>query len=229
MFINKIIRKLGRENYTIDPNLSKRDLIIFLNEKIFQLLRGFWIKLFVGKSKGLLFVGKHCKFRHAHKLSLGRTIIIGDQVEINSLCKEGVIIGNNVTIHKNTIIECTGVIKEMGEGLIIGNNVGIAQNCFIQVRGKVVIGSNIMFAPNVSIFSENHEFASTDKLIIEQGTTRKGVIIEDDVWLGTRSIILDGVNIGKGSIIAAGSIVNKDVPPYSIFGGVPAKIIRSRK
>jgi len=199
-FLNKIIHRLGKENYTIDPNLTNRDLIIFSIEKFFQVLRGFWIKLFVKNSQGLLFVGKHCKFRHAYKLSLGRTIIIGDQVEINSLCKEGVIIGNNVTIHKNTIIECTGVIKEMGEGLIIGNNVGIAQNCFIQVRGKVVIGSNTMFAPNVSIFSENHEFSSTDKLMNEQGTTRKGVIIEDDVWLGTRSIILDGVKIGKGSV-----------------------------
>jgi len=162
-------------------------------------------------------------------LTLGRTVIISDQVEINALCKEGVSIGNNVSIHRNTIIECTGVLRELGEGLKIGNNVGIAQNCFIQVRGKVVIGSNIMFGPNVSIFSENHEFSSTDLLMIEQGTTRKGVIIEDDVWLGTRSIILDGIKIGKGSIVAAGSIVNKDVPPYSIVGGVPAKVIKSRK
>ena len=64
--------------------------------------------------------------------------------------------------------------------------------------------------------------------MISQPTMRKGVVIEDDVWLGTQSVILDGVTIGKGSIIAAGAIVNISVPPYSIVAGVPAKIIKSR-
>ena len=162
-------------------------------------------------------------------LTLGRTVMLGSNVEINALSKEGIKIGNNVSILKNTMIECTGVIRELGVGLEIGNNVGIAQNCFIQVRGKVVIGSNIMFAPNVSIFSENHNFSSVEVPIIEQGTSRLGVVIEDDVWLGTRSVILDGVRIGRGSIVAAGSIVNKDVPPYSIVAGIPAKVIKKRK
>ena len=62
-----------------------------------------------------------------------------------------------------------------------------------------------------------------------QGEIRKGVTIEDGVWLGTRVIILDGVTVGKNSIVAAGSIVNKDVPPYTIVGGIPAKIIKNRK
>ncbi|MCX6267608.1 MAG: acyltransferase [Bacteroidetes bacterium] len=226
--VNKIIRKLGRQNYSVDPGLTRKDMLIIAFEKFCQMFRGFLLKLFVKKSGGLLFVGKRCRIKHAHKITLGRTVMIGDQVEINALCKEGVIIGNNVSIHRNTIIDCTGVIRELGEGLEIGNNVGIAQNCFIQVRGRVKIGSNIMFAPNVSIFSENHNTASLEKLMIEQGTIRKGVTIEDDVWIGTRSVVLDGVTIGRGSIIAAGSIVNRDVAPWSIVGGVPARLIRSR-
>lgn len=226
--VNKIIGRLGRQNYAVDLSLSRKDMFIIAFEKFIQMLRGFRIKLFVKKSGGLLFVGRHCRIRHAHKITLGRTVMIGDQVEINALCKDGVTIGNNVSIHRNTIIDCTGVIRELGEGLEIGNNVGIAQNCFIQVRGKVKIGSNIMFAPNVSIFSENHNTASVEKLMIEQGTIRKGVIIEDDVWIGTRAVILDGVTIGRGSIVAAGSIVNRDVPPFSVVGGVPAKVIKSR-
>ena len=159
---------------------------------------------------------------------MGKTITIGDNVEINALSRQGITMGNNVSIHRNTIIECTGVIRELGEGLVIGNNVGIAQNCFIQVRGKVTLGNNIMFGPNVSIFSENHGYERTDLTMLEQPTTRKGVTIEDDVWLGTRCVILDGVTIGKGSIVAAGAIVNTSVPPYSIVAGVPAKIIKSR-
>lgn len=155
-------------------------------------------------------------------------ILISDNVEINALSKQGIVLGNNVSIHRNTIIECTGVIRELGEGLVVGSNVGIAQNCFIQVRGFVSIGSNVMFGPNVSIFSENHGFENTDVPMIKQPTTRKGVVIEDDVWLGTQSVILDGVTIGKGSIVAAGAVVNMSVPPYSIVAGVPAKIIKSR-
>ncbi len=154
--------------------------------------------------------------------------LISDHVEINALSKKGIVMGDNVSIHRQTIIECTGVIRELGEGLTIGNNVGIAQNCFIQVRGFVSIGSNVMFGPNVSIFSENHGFERTDVPMIKQTTVRKGVVIEDDVWLGTQSVILDGVTIGKGSIVAAGAIVNVNVPPYSIVAGVPAKIIKSR-
>lgn len=226
--INKLIKLAGKENYTIDKSLTKYEIFIILLSKGYCLLRGFYLKFSLKKSKGLVFVGRGCKIKFRNKISLGRTITIGDNVEINALSKNGIIIGNNVSILRNTIIECTGVIRELGEGLIIGDNVGIAQNCFIQVRGKVVIGNDVIFGPNVSIFSENHNFDNPDLPISVQGETRKGVTIEDGVWLGTQVVILDGVKIGKNSIVAAGSIVNKDVAPYTIVGGVPAKLIKDR-
>jgi acetyltransferase-like isoleucine patch superfamily enzyme len=227
-FLNKIIRKLGKDGYTVDKQLTGMGTFIILRAKITSLMRGYCYKLFMKQSKGLLFVGRNCRISHCNKIRMGKTITIGDNVEINALSRQGITLGNNVSIHRNTIIECTGVIRELGEGLVIGNNVGIAQNCFIQVRGKVTLGNNIMFGPNVSIFSENHGYERTDITMLEQPTTRKGVVIEDDVWLGTRCVILDGVTIGKGSIVAAGAIVNATVPPYSIVAGVPAKIIKSR-
>ncbi len=227
--IDKIIEKLGRKNYTVDKSITKFQIIKISLGKFIQLLRGYFVRTRLKHCDGFLFVGKKVKIHFPEMLTVGRTVMMGSNVEINALSKEGIKIGNNVSILKNTIIECTGVIRELGVGLEIGNNVGIAQNCFIQVRGKVVIGSNIMFAPNVSIFSENHIFSSVDLPILEQGTSRIGVVIEDDVWLGTRSVILDGVRIGRGSIVAAGAIVNKDVPPYSIVAGIPAKVIKKRK
>lgn len=227
--VNKLISLLGRKNYEIDKNLKRYDIILLLFSKFHCLLRGFYLKLTLKKSNGLLFVGRRCKILFRNKISLGKTVIIGDNVEINALSKLGILIGDNVSILKGTIIECTGVINNIGEGLIIGNNVGIAQNCFIQVRGKVVIGNNVIFGPNVSIFAENHNFTNPDLPVSFQGVTRMGVIIEDGVWIGTRSVILDGVTIGMNSIIAAGSIVTKNVAPFTIVGGVPAKIIRNRK
>jgi acetyltransferase-like isoleucine patch superfamily enzyme len=227
--INKLIRKLGKTNYTLDENLTNYDLVITLIPKFLSLLRGSVLRWFLKSSKGIVFLGRHTKIRYKGKISVGKTLTIGDYVEINALSKKGIKIGNNVSINRNTIIECTGVIRDLGVGLEIGDNVGIAQNCFIQVRGNVTIGNNVIFGPGVYVFSENHNFDDPDLPVVVQGETRKGVTIEEGVWIGSRAIILDGVNIGKNSIVAAGSVVNKDIPPYSIAGGVPAKVIKERK
>ena len=119
--------------------------------------------------------------------------------------------------------------RQLGEGIEIGDNVGISQSCFIQVRGNVKIGSYVIMGPGVSIFSENHNADNTDEYIMNQGATRKGVTIEDGVWLGAKCTILDGVTIGRHAIVAAGSVVTKDVPAYGIVGGIPAKLIKNRK
>lgn len=227
--INKLIRKLGKKGYLVDKSLSRFDIMIVILQRIIMLIRGLILKPFLKKSQGIIFLGKRTKIIHRNKICCGKSVTIGDNVEINALSINGIKIGNNVSILKNTIIDCTGVIRNIGEGLVIGNNVGIAQNCFIQVRGKVLIGNDVIFGPNVSVFSENHNFEDPDLPVSVQGETRKGVIIEDGVWLGTRVVILDGVTIGKNSIVAAGSVVNKDVEPYAIVGGVPAKLIKYRK
>jgi acetyltransferase-like isoleucine patch superfamily enzyme len=226
--INRLINNLGRQGYSIDNNISNSEILIILFEKGIQFVRGSILRTMLKESKGPIFLGRRCKIKFKHKIKVGRTLQIGDNVEIFGLSKLGIIIGNNVSIHKNTIIECTGVISNLGEGLEIGNNVGIAQNCLIQVRGKVNIGNNVIFGPGVSIFSENHNFSDIGKFINEQGETRKGVTIEEGVWVGSGSIILDGVTVGSNSIIAAGSVVTKSVPKNSIFGGVPAKLIKPR-
>lgn len=228
MLIDSVIQKLGRKDYKVDENISNRELFFESLEKAIQLIRGLYIKIYIKKSSGFIFIGKNCTIKHSHKISLGKTTIIGKNVLINALSKNGIKIGNNFSIHNNSIIECTGVLNEIGESLEIGDNVGISQNCFIQVRGKVKIGSNVMFGPYSAIFSENHNFSSVSEVMTLQGTSRKGVVIEDDVWISTKSVILDGVKIGKGSIIAAGSVVTKNIPPYSIAAGIPAKVIKNR-
>ena len=227
--LNNLIKKLGKNNYKLDSSLSSKDLLNIILEKAFPFLRGLFLRLSLKESKGIVFLGRHTKIKFKSKIKIGKTIIIGDNVEINALSINGIIMGNNVSIHRNTIIECTGVVRNLGIGLIIGNNVGIAQNCLIQVRGEVIIGNNVIFGPGVSLFSENHIFSDSDIPVVEQGELRKGITIEDNVWIASGAIILDGVKIGKNSIIAAGSVVNKDVPEYAVVGGVPSKIIKFRK
>lgn len=225
-FINKVIQKLGRSGYIVDNQISDLNMFIILKEKLSELTRGYFLKFYLKKSTGLVFLGKRTRLKHCNQISCGRTLFIGDNVHINALSKHGIQFGNNVSIHRNSIIDCTGGIRAIGEGLIIGNNVGFSPNCYIQVRGQIKIGNNVIFGPGSKIFSETHNFGDVNKFINEQGETRKGVIIEDGVWVGADVVILDGVKIGNNSIIAAKSLVNKDVLPNSIVAGTPAVLIK---
>jgi acetyltransferase-like isoleucine patch superfamily enzyme len=121
------------------------------------------------------------------------------------------------------------VIRNFGKGIIIGNNVGLNARVYLGGQGGIEIGENVIIGPDVKIFSENHNFANKEILIKEQGETRKGVKIGSDCWIGSGSIILDGVNLGHGCIVAAGSVVTKSFLPFSVIGGVPAKIIKLRE
>jgi len=114
-----------------------------------------------------------------------------------------------------------------GRGIRIGDRSGLGVDC--RVGGPLDIGHQVMMAPGVIILTRNHRFDALDVPMIDQGyEPGEGVVIEDDVWLCTNVIILPGCRIGKGAIVAAGAVVTKDVPPYAIVGGNPAKFIRQR-
>ncbi len=114
-----------------------------------------------------------------------------------------------------------------GKNISIGNNSGIGMNC--QVKGPVLIGDNVMMGPDCLILTSYHNIARIDIPMNQQGSGKNKVVIGNDVWIGTRVIILPGVKIGNGFVIGAGAVVTKDVPNYAIVGGIPAKIIRYRK
>jgi len=110
--------------------------------------------------------------------------------------------------------------------LKIGKACQINEGVFIQ---GATIGDYVMIAPNVSILNESHTFQRTDiPMALQPVTPKSNPIIDDDVWIGRNAIILPGVHIGKGTIIGAGAVVTKDIPPYSVAVGVPAKVIRNR-
>ncbi len=226
--ISNIISKLKGEKYEVDRGMDAADIAGILFDRGMQVLRGFIKRIGIKKCKGMLFCGKKVKIKGKNKLYLDKNIILGDYVFINALSRNGVRLGRNVSIGQNSIIECTGVIRELGEGIEIGDNVGISPNAFIAVRGSISIGKNTIFGPGVSIHSENHCFSDRYRPIRTQGATREGIKIGKDCWIGSKAIILDGVNIGNGCIVAAGAVVNRDVPDYAVVGGVPAKFLKYR-
>jgi maltose O-acetyltransferase len=128
---------------------------------------------------------------------------------------------------RNVNVE-SGAYFHMGKHISIGDNSGLGIDCCL--RGQVTIGNDVMMGPNVSIFTRNHGFSRTDVPMNRQGfTAEQPVTIHDDVWIGSHVLIMPGVTVGRGSILAAGSVVTKDVPEYAIVGGNPAQVIRSRK
>lgn len=225
--LNKIIKSLGKKDYQIDSYVDSYSLLIITFDRSIQLLRGLFLKPFLRQSSGFLFVGRNTHLRHCRKLSLGRTVTFEDNVRIDALTRLGINIGSNVTIKANTIID-SGLIQNIGEGLKIGNHVGISQNCFIQAGGMVQIGDNVIIGPGTAIFSENHNSKNINEPINIQGVVRQGVCISNGVWIGSGVTILDGVNIGQSCIVAAGAVVTKSMPAFSIVGGIPAKVIRMR-
>jgi acetyltransferase-like isoleucine patch superfamily enzyme len=110
----------------------------------------------------------------------------------------------------------------------MGDHSNIGPYSYIGCSGPIRIGNNVMISPRVSLYAENHVIAGIDIPMKEQGVTQKGIVIEDDCWIAANSIILDGVTVGRGSVVAAGAVVSKNVPPYSVVAGVPARIIKSR-
>lgn len=120
-----------------------------------------------------------------------------------------------------------GVYFGSGSNICIGNNSSIEVGC--QIANDTIIGNDVMIAPEVIIFSVGHETSDIGTPMRLQGNKApKPVTIDDNVWIGQRATILPGVTINKGSIVATGAIVTKDVPAFAIVGGNPAKIIKKR-
>ncbi|MGB3308572.1 MAG: acyltransferase [Nodosilinea sp.] len=136
-----------------------------------------------------------------------------------------IIFRDNVSIDRYVDIR---VFSGYGGSVEIGENSYIAPFVFIGGPGKVQIDRDCMIASHSTIIANNHNFDDLDIPINSQGFTCKGIHIEEGCWLGSGVRVLDGVTIGRGSVIGAGAVVTKDIPPFSIAAGVPAKVIRKR-
>ena len=187
-----------------------------------------------------------CKFFGAHRIQIGDDTCVSHNVSFATLTNNQIVLrqkvrlGDNVSLnsdgHHSKIILHDDVSLDRGVdfrahgGCIeIGSNTYVGPYCCFAGPGHISIGRDCMIASNTGIYANNHNFDDLTRLIKVQGTTNKGIVIEADCWLGTGVKVLDGVTIGKGSVIGAGAVVTKNIPPFSVAVGVPAKMISSRK
>jgi acetyltransferase-like isoleucine patch superfamily enzyme len=134
-----------------------------------------------------------------------------------------------ISIGKRSRIYSGAKILPYGGTITIGSSSTVNSYSILYGHGGLEIGDGVRIAAHCTIVPANHNFEDPDEYIFQQGTTTEGITIEDDVWIGSGCQILDGVTIGRGSVIGAGSVVNENIPPYSIAVGTPAKVIKSRK
>jgi len=157
--------------------------------------------------------------------SCGKNVYISQGCEIKGV--RNITLGSNVQLGFNNLLYASGIGNERIE---IGNNVSLNANVMINADrgGSITIGDNVIIGPNVVLRSSNHKFNTTQIPIREQGHESGRIIIKEDVWIGANVVVLPNVTIGKGTVVGAGAVVNKDVEEYSIIGGVPAKVISKR-
>lgn len=175
--------------------------------------------------------GRISNFIGYMRLKFRKNVAVGKKCLVSPLSRVNPRTGK-ISVMDNCVIAPYAVIQ---------GNVSLGNHCSVNAFsmlvgygtaeddvGKITVGDDVRIAAHVMIIAANHIYEDPEKKICEQGLERKSITIGDDVWIGGNASILAGVTIGKGAVVAAGAVVTKDVPPYSVVAGVPARVIKVR-
>ncbi len=192
---------------------------VFLRSKLYPIL--------LGEVGGGCVFGANITFRHPKKIKLGNNVIIDDNVLIDAkgVNNKGIVLKDDVFIGRNSILSCKD-----GD-IILEERANIGFDCYIFSSNKVTVGKDVLVAGFTYIVGGgNYSLEKLDVPINQQYDFegKGGVEIEENVWIAAHVVVLDGVKVGKGSVLAAGAVVSKNVPEMSIVGGVPGKVLKSR-
>lgn len=220
-FLDRLYRSV-RNNDGLDPGLRLVDLVSVSALKGAAALRG------VLRLQSNIFLGTGTNIVGRKSFTVGRGCSIGNGVTINAISRSGIVFGDRVTVDRDASLLATAVIRSMGEGISVGSDTSIGAFNIIHGGGGVTIGRDTLLGPFVAVYSENHRFSDPGVPIRKQGQSRRPVCIGDDVWIGAHAVVLAGVTIGDGAIVAAGAVVTKDIPEGKIVAGVPAEVIGNR-
>ncbi|WP_442972824.1 acyltransferase [Rhodococcus sp. G-MC3] len=222
----RLISSVKGKDYKVDSGIEPSYLLRILANR--ALMRANGIRLF-RRTKDAPFVAISARIIAKKKIRALKNVTFSSGSFVDAMSVYGVRLGSNTTIGKNTRIECTGSLQHLGSGLIVGDNVGLGTDSFYGCAGGIEIGSDTIVGNSCSFHSENHISTSLDAPIREQGVSHSGIRIGSGCWIGARVTVLDGAQIGDGCIIAAGAVVVAGAyQPNSVFGGIPAKLLKTR-
>jgi len=174
---------------------------------------------------GTAAIERNVRLRYASLIRLGQGSYLDEGVYIHA-CPAGVEIGPNTLVMHGAVLHVYNFRRLPHAGIRIGRDSLIGEYTVIRGQGGVSIGDRVYTSPHTQIIAVNHVFDDPQRPFIEQGITAQGIVIEDDVWLGSAAVVTDGVHVGRGAVVAAGAVVTRDVPDHTVVGGVPARVLR---
>lgn len=228
-FLTSIAAMYKGEGYRIDKDMPIATLFKYAFSKLISLARCLFKGVIISTDpKKLIFLGPNVELKNRSMIHFGCGVTLGRGVMIDGLSKDGIFIGDGASIGPYGMIRATSAPSNIGKGFKMGNNSSLDAFAFVGASGGVVIGNDVIMGQKVSFHSENHLYDRLDLPIRHQGTTRQGIVVEDNCWIGSNVTFLDGSHVSSGCVIGAGSVVRGYIPPNSIAVGVPARIVKTR-
>jgi acetyltransferase-like isoleucine patch superfamily enzyme len=187
-------------------------------------LRRLLYRLVLGSVGKNVVFGQGVVLRHPGKIRIGDDVTVDDLVLLDAkgTTNRGITIGNGVFLGRGTILSCKD-----GD-ITLGDHVNIGFHSEIFSGSTVTVGKHGLFAAQTYLIGGGHEFESTDRAVLDQPRTSKGIALGDNVWLGAGAKVLDGVRIGSNVVVGAGAVVTEDLPDGVVAAGLPARVIRKR-
>jgi acetyltransferase-like isoleucine patch superfamily enzyme len=179
----------------------------------------------VMRMNGVAAIENGVRLRFADHITLGRGVYLDQGVYLHA-CPRGISIGDRTYVMHGSVLHVYNFRGLPHAFIRIGCDSLIGELNVLRGQGGIAIGNRVYTAPQVQILAVNHVYSDPNRPIVDQGITAEGIAIEDDAWIGAGAIITDGVHIGCGAVIAAGAVVTRDVPPHTVVGGVPARILK---
>ena len=175
---------------------------------------------------GVAAVEAGVRVRFASNIHLGQGVFIDEAVYLHAT-PGGISIGAGSFIMHGAILHVYN-FRDLPHAFIrIGRDSLIGEYNVLRGQGGITIGDRVYTAPMVQLLAVNHTFDDPSRPMVDQGITADGIVVEDDVWIGAGAIITDGVTVGRGAVVAAGAVVTANVPPRTVVGGTPARVIKT--
>lgn len=191
------------------------------------LRKALWPRLFAAVGPGVLF-GHGIVLRHPGRVRLGARVVLSEACVLDARHEAvpcAIVLGDDVILSSGVVVQCKGAAIRIGDR----SGLGTGSVVLATDANDVTIGADVAIGPRCVIGGGNYNIGRLDVPIWRQGIQRdRPIVLEDDLWLGSNVTVLSGVRIGRGSIVAAGAVVTRDIPPYTLAGGVPAKPLRRR-
>jgi acetyltransferase-like isoleucine patch superfamily enzyme len=177
------------------------------------------------RSDGWSAIEDGVRLRFASNVRLGHASYLDHGVYLHA-CPNGISIGDGTKVMRGSILHVYNFRNLPHAGIQIGRDSLIGEYNVIRGQGGVAIGDRVYTSPMVQMLAVNHIFDDPNRSFVDQGITARGIVVEDDVWIGSGAILTDGVRVGRGAVVAAGAVVTHDVRASTVVAGVPARVVR---